>query len=164
MRSGLGVKISVQHRHRKPPRSWRAACGRWWCECRRRTPRRWRLPAPWPCIRGSLGCSIRGSQPRRDMRWRRYRGHAGRGSAGAVCPGAIPGRGREPGHPALYHHLDYNATTPVAPEVREVMRPWLEIEGCGNPSSDRGPGCHGHRARPGLGSGPFEPGRAHHRS
>lgn len=34
-------------------------------------------------------------------------------------------------------YLDYNATTPVAPEVAAAMRPWLEAE-FGNPSSAHG--------------------------
>ena len=32
-------------------------------------------------------------------------------------------------------YLDFNATTPIAPEVAEVMRPFL-TEPYGNPSSD----------------------------
>lgn len=36
--------------------------------------------------------------------------------------------------PALPVYLDYNATTPIAPEVAAAMRPFLE-EGWGNPSS-----------------------------
>lgn len=37
-------------------------------------------------------------------------------------------------------YLDHNATTPVASEVREAMRPWLEA-GFGNPSSSHGFGA-----------------------
>lgn len=40
-------------------------------------------------------------------------------------------------------YLDYNATTPVAPEVAAAIRPWLE-EHFGNPSSSH---PHGQRAR-----------------
>lgn len=40
-------------------------------------------------------------------------------------------------------YLDYNATTPLAPEVLEAMRPYLE-EHFGNPSSQH---AFGHRAR-----------------
>ena len=40
-------------------------------------------------------------------------------------------------------YLDYNATTPVAPEVADAMRPWLE-EHFGNPSSSH---AYGQRAR-----------------
>ena len=40
-------------------------------------------------------------------------------------------------------YLDYNATTPVAPEVAEAMRPFL-YEFYGNPSSSY---THGQRAR-----------------
>ncbi|MDP2794881.1 MAG: cysteine desulfurase family protein [Sulfurisoma sp.] len=40
-------------------------------------------------------------------------------------------------------YLDYNATTPVAPEVAAAMRPWIE-EHFGNPSSSH---AHGLRAR-----------------
>ncbi len=43
--------------------------------------------------------------------------------------------------PPLY--LDYNATTPIAPEVAATMRPWLE-EQFGNPSSSH---AHGQQAR-----------------
>ena len=32
-------------------------------------------------------------------------------------------------------YFDYNATTPIAPEVRDAMRPWLGGVGYGNPSS-----------------------------
>ena len=31
-------------------------------------------------------------------------------------------------------YLDYNASTPIAPEVAEAMRPFLTAH-CGNPSS-----------------------------
>jgi len=44
--------------------------------------------------------------------------------------------------PPIY--LDYNATTPIAPEVREAMRPWLGGAGYGNPSSDH---WYGRQAR-----------------
>lgn len=40
-------------------------------------------------------------------------------------------------------YLDYNATTPVVPEVAAAMRPWIE-EQFGNPSSSHD---HGRRAR-----------------
>ena len=40
-------------------------------------------------------------------------------------------------------YLDYNATTPVAPEVSAAMRPWIE-EQFGNPSSSH---IYGQRAR-----------------
>ena len=40
-------------------------------------------------------------------------------------------------------YLDYNATTPVAPEVAAAMRPWIE-EQFGNPSSSH---IYGQRAR-----------------
>ncbi|MDO8790016.1 MAG: cysteine desulfurase family protein [Sulfuritalea sp.] len=40
-------------------------------------------------------------------------------------------------------YLDYNATTPVAPEVAAAMRPWIE-EQFGNPSSSH---VYGRRAR-----------------
>ena len=40
-------------------------------------------------------------------------------------------------------YLDYNATTPVAPEVADAMRPWIE-EQFGNPSSSH---IYGQRAR-----------------
>ena len=40
-------------------------------------------------------------------------------------------------------YLDYNATTPVAPEVAAAMRPWIE-EQFGNPSSSH---VYGQRAR-----------------
>jgi cysteine desulfurase len=45
--------------------------------------------------------------------------------------------------PAIY--LDYNATTPVAPEAREAMLPYLN-EQYGNPSSDHALGQASHRA------------------
>lgn len=45
---------------------------------------------------------------------------------------------------ALPIYLDYNATTPVAPEVLEAMLPWLGAMGCGNPSSDH---AYGRQAR-----------------
>ncbi|MGE0433677.1 MAG: aminotransferase class V-fold PLP-dependent enzyme, partial [Planctomycetota bacterium] len=32
-------------------------------------------------------------------------------------------------------YLDYNATTPLRPEVLDAMRPWFEPGGQGNPSS-----------------------------
>ena len=44
-------------------------------------------------------------------------------------------------NPPIY--LDYNATTPVAPEVAAAMRPWIE-EQFGNPSSSH---VYGQRAR-----------------
>ena len=37
-------------------------------------------------------------------------------------------------------YLDYNATTPIAPEVRDAMRPFID-QHFGNPSSDH---AHGH--------------------
>lgn len=40
-------------------------------------------------------------------------------------------------------YLDYNATTPIAPQVLEAMLPWLR-EGFGNPSSGH---AHGQRAK-----------------
>jgi cysteine desulfurase len=43
-------------------------------------------------------------------------------------------------------YLDYNATTPVAPEVASAIRPWLEQE-FGNPSSTH---AYGERAREAL--------------
>jgi cysteine desulfurase len=42
-------------------------------------------------------------------------------------------------------YLDYNATTPVLPEVLEAMLPHLR-EHFGNPSSDHGPGRAAHQA------------------
>jgi cysteine desulfurase len=39
-------------------------------------------------------------------------------------------------------YLDYNATTPVAPEVTAAIRPWLEMD-FGNPSSSH---VYGQRA------------------
>ena len=42
-------------------------------------------------------------------------------------------------------YLDYNATTPHAPEVIDAMRPFLEEE-FGNPSSSHGYGIPAHRA------------------
>lgn len=44
-------------------------------------------------------------------------------------------------------YLDYNATTPVAPEVAAAIRPWLQTE-FGNPSSNHG---YGQRARAAVG-------------
>ena len=40
-------------------------------------------------------------------------------------------------------YLDYNATTPVTPEVLEAMLPFLR-EHYGNPSSSHGPGRRAH--------------------
>ena len=37
-------------------------------------------------------------------------------------------------------YLDHNATTPLDPDAREAMLPWLGEEGFGNPSSVYGPG------------------------
>ncbi|MBN2800469.1 MAG: selenide, water dikinase SelD [Deltaproteobacteria bacterium] len=42
-------------------------------------------------------------------------------------------------------YLDYNATTPIAPEVAEAMRPFLET-GWGNPSSSHAAGIRARRA------------------
>jgi cysteine desulfurase len=42
-------------------------------------------------------------------------------------------------------YLDHNATTPVAGEVLEAMRPWLEA-GFGNPSNSHGYGAAAHAA------------------
>jgi cysteine desulfurase len=42
-------------------------------------------------------------------------------------------------------YLDYNATTPVAPEVLEAMLPFLR-EGYGNPSSSHALGRRAHAA------------------
>ena len=42
-------------------------------------------------------------------------------------------------------YLDYNATTPVAPSVFEVMRPFL-VEHFGNPSSRHAFGIAAHQA------------------
>jgi cysteine desulfurase len=44
-------------------------------------------------------------------------------------------------NPPIY--LDYNATTPIDPQVLEAMRPWLKA-GFGNPSSDH---AYGRQAR-----------------
>jgi cysteine desulfurase NifS len=46
----------------------------------------------------------------------------------------IPGPEPTPDVPFRHVYMDHNATTPVAPEVRAAMRPFLEDE-CGNPSS-----------------------------
>ena len=46
-------------------------------------------------------------------------------------------------------YLDYNATTPIAPEVAEAMRPFLERE-FGNPSSSHLYGRRAHAAVEGL--------------
>jgi len=55
-----------------------------------------------------------------------------------VAPGsALP--------PSRRIYLDHNATTPVAPEVREAMLPFLGDE-CGNPSSIHGFGSHARAA------------------
>jgi cysteine desulfurase NifS len=43
-------------------------------------------------------------------------------------------------------YLDHNATTPVDPEVRETMLPFLDEEGCGNPSSIHGDGVIARQA------------------
>jgi cysteine desulfurase NifS len=43
-------------------------------------------------------------------------------------------------------YLDYNATTPVEPEVVEAMTPWLAAAGCGNPSSIHTPGLRARAA------------------
>ena len=37
-------------------------------------------------------------------------------------------------------YLDYQATTPLAPEAREAMLPWLEADGSANPHSPHAPG------------------------
>jgi cysteine desulfurase len=37
-------------------------------------------------------------------------------------------------------YLDYQATTPLAPEAREAMLPWLSVEGSANPHSSHVPG------------------------
>lgn len=42
-------------------------------------------------------------------------------------------------------YLDYNATTPVAPDVAAAIRPWLEAE-FGNPSSSHADGQRAHAA------------------
>ncbi len=42
-------------------------------------------------------------------------------------------------------YLDYNATTPLAPEVVEAMRPVLEGRGFGNPSSSHAAGVEARR-------------------
>lgn len=42
-------------------------------------------------------------------------------------------------------YLDYNATTPVAPEVAAAIRPWLETD-FGNPSSSHAYGQQAHTA------------------
>ncbi|MDP2812018.1 MAG: aminotransferase class V-fold PLP-dependent enzyme, partial [Rhodocyclaceae bacterium] len=42
-------------------------------------------------------------------------------------------------------YLDYNATTPVAPEVAAAMRPWIE-EHFGNPSSSHEYGLRARQA------------------
>ena len=42
-------------------------------------------------------------------------------------------------------YLDYNATTPVAPEVAAAIRPWLETD-FGNPSSSHAYGQRAHAA------------------
>ncbi|MHB1429960.1 MAG: cysteine desulfurase family protein [Rhodocyclaceae bacterium] len=42
-------------------------------------------------------------------------------------------------------YLDYNATTPIAPEVAAAIRPWLET-GFGNPSSSHAYGQHAQAA------------------
>ena len=47
-------------------------------------------------------------------------------------------------------YLDYNGTTPHAPEVIEAMRPFLETE-FGNPSSSH---WYGIRPKTGGGGGP----------
>ena len=47
--------------------------------------------------------------------------------------------------PARQVYLDHNATTPVAPEVREAMLPFLGEE-CGNPSSIHGVGSRARTA------------------
>jgi cysteine desulfurase len=40
-------------------------------------------------------------------------------------------------------YLDHNATTPVAPEVAEAIRPFL-VEHFGNPSSSHDSSCTRH--------------------
>jgi cysteine desulfurase len=53
-----------------------------------------------------------------------------------VCSRKSPRRsGAEPCPPARRIYLDYNASTPIAPEVEEAMRPFLAGENYGNPSS-----------------------------
>ena len=47
-------------------------------------------------------------------------------------------------HPRIY--LDYAATTPIRPEVRAVMEPFLSPDGCGNPSSLHAEGQRAKRA------------------
>ena len=64
-------------------------------------------------------------------------GHASLGHPKGTCFAARPPGGGSP----IY--LDYNATTPVAPEVAAAMRPWID-EHFGNPSSSH---AYGLRAR-----------------
>jgi cysteine desulfurase len=57
----------------------------------------------------------------------------------STAPGAHPGRVGGP----IY--LDYNATTPVDPDVATAMAPWLTT-GFGNPSSSHAYGESAHPA------------------
>ena len=43
-------------------------------------------------------------------------------------------------------YLDYQSTTPLAPEAREAMMPWLTAEGSGNPHAAHVPGRAGKAA------------------
>jgi cysteine desulfurase NifS len=58
---------------------------------------------------------------------------------------AVPGRKGAALAPARRVYLDHNATTAVAPEVREAMLPFLGDD-CGNPSSIHGFGSHAKTA------------------
>lgn len=49
-------------------------------------------------------------------------------------------------------YLDYNATTPIAPEVAAAIRPWLETD-FGNPSSGH---AYGQQAHAAVGQARFE--------
>ena len=64
----------------------------------------------------------------------------GEGTAAAV-PAIVPASAPPP----RLVYLDHNATTPVAPEVREAMLPFLGDD-CGNPSSIHGKGSHARGA------------------
>ncbi len=74
-------------------------------------------------------------------------GGAGRGASGPVCGPAVlrfgPSVPRE--DPSRFVYLDNNATTEMAPEVREAMLPYLQAEH-GNPSSIHGAGLRAEEA------------------
>src|SRR6478672_7560377 len=93
-----------------------------------------RQPAPQSCVAGD-GAQRRPGRPDNsgesgvDHHERRCR----------TVPRGVAGDGR--GYAMIY--LDYQATTPLAPEAREAMLPWLsgpEAMGFANPHSPHRPG------------------------